>query len=187
MVKTRVIFLGPPGVGKGTQAKLVAEKLGIPHISTGDILRKARQEGTPLGLEAKAYMDRGDLVPDSVLNGLVEARLQNPDAAQGWILDGFPRTRSQAEFLQSLLGKLSQGVAAVIHLDATTDVLVERLLKRAQLEGRTDDDEEVIRNRLAVYQKETAPLVDFYHELVRVIDGSSPLELVTQQILEVLH
>lgn len=179
MSKKRLIFLGPPGAGKGTQAKLLADYLHVPHISTGEILRKAKQEGTPVGLKAKAYMDRGDLVPDSVLQELVQERLQQEDAkAQGWILDGFPRTLAQAKFLGDLLPEINQGYDLIINLTVADEVLVKRLINRATVEGRSDDTEEVIRNRLVVYGQETAPLIDFYHAQLVTVDGDRSLEAV---------
>ncbi len=187
MSKCRLIFLGPPGAGKGTQAKILAEYLNIPHISTGDTLRKAKQEGTPVGLQAKAYMDRGDLVPDSVLQELVRERLQQTDAqTQGWILDGFPRTLVQANFLETLLPKINQSCDLAINITVADKILVSRLAKRAELEGRSDDTEEVISNRLIVYAQETAPLIDFYQKSLSTalvtVDGDRPLEVITDEL-----
>jgi adenylate kinase len=177
---TRLIFLGPPGAGKGTQAKTLAEHQGIPHISTGDILRAALKDETPLGLKAKSYMDKGELVPDLLVQEMVEERLGLPDTSSGWILDGFPRTVKQAEFLDELLKKLSQPSAKVINLDVPDDVVVERLLAR----GRSDDSEDVIRRRLEVYRGETSPLIDYYdqrHQLVTV-NGNQSLEEVNDAL-----
>ena len=188
MNKKRLIFLGPPGAGKGTQAKILADYLEVPHISTGEILRKAKQDGTPVGLKAKAYMDRGDLVPDAVLQELVQERLQQEDAkTQGWILDGFPRTLPQAKFLDQLLPKINQGCDLIINLTVADEVLVERLAKRATLEGRSDDTEEVIRNRLVVYQQETAPLIDFYQQHLVAVDGDRPLEIITTELKNITN
>ncbi len=189
MSKNRLIFLGPPGAGKGTQAKILAEHLNIPHISTGEILRKAKQEGTPVGLQAKAYMDRGDLVPDSVLQALVRERLQQNDAqTQGWILDGFPRTLGQANFLETLLPEIKQTCDLAINITVADEILVGRLAKRAELEGRSDDTEEVIRNRLIVYSQETAPLIDFYQKSsstpLVTVDGDRVLEVITAELKE---
>jgi adenylate kinase len=156
----RIILLGPPGAGKGTQADLVVEKLGIPKFSSGDLLRMAVKEGTPLGLEAKAYMDRGDLVPDQVVIGLIEEQLRQPGAAQGWILDGFPRTVAQAEALDQTLEKLGQPWERVIFFDVPDEAIEQRLLNR----GRSDDQPEVIRHRLHVYRQETVPVVHFYQK-----------------------
>jgi adenylate kinase len=187
MSKNRLIFLGPPGAGKGTQAKILADYLNIPHISTGEILRKAKQEGTPVGLQAKAYMDRGDLVPDSILQELVRERLQQNDAqTQGWILDGFPRTLGQANFLETLLPEIKQTCDLAINITVADEILVGRLAKRAELEGRSDDTEEVIRNRLIVYSQETAPLIDFYQKssstTLVTVDGDRSLEVITDEL-----
>lgn len=183
MNKKRLIFLGPPGAGKGTQAKILADYLEVPHISTGEILRKAKQDGTPVGLKAKAYMDRGDLVPDIVLQELVQERLQQEDTKnQGWILDGFPRTLFQAKFLEKLLPEINQECDLIINLTVADEVLVGRLAKRAALEGRSDDTEEVIRNRLVVYQQETAPLIDFYQQHLVTVDGDRSLDLITIEL-----
>ena len=183
MNKKRLIFLGPPGAGKGTQAKILADYLEVPHISTGEILRKAKQEGTPVGLKAKAYMDRGDLVPDSVLQELVQERLQQDDAkTQGWILDGFPRTLPQAEFLGKLLPEINQACDLIINLTVADKILVERLAKRAAVEGRSDDTEDVIRNRLVVYQQETALLIDFYQQHLVTVDGDRSLDIITTEL-----
>ena len=180
---TRLIFLGPPGAGKGTQAKLLAELLEIPHISTGDILRGAIAKGTPLGQKAKSYVDQGLLVPDELLLDLVRDRLNQPDAQKGWILDGFPRNVSQASFLEKLLQELNQSCDCV-NLEVPDDVLIERLLGR----GRPDDTPETIRTRLEVYHNETAPLIDFYRDrsTLRAINGDRPLEEVTESLKHVV-
>jgi adenylate kinase len=172
--------LGPPGAGKGTQAKTLAHDCEIPHISTGDILRQALKEQTPLGIKAQAYMDRGELVPDQLVEEMVEERLCQPDTKPGWILDGFPRTVKQAAFLGELLQKLEQQGEKVVNLDVPDDVVVNRLLQR----GRADDTEEVIRRRLEVYRCETAPLIDYYgdrHQLITV-NGNQSLEEVTAEL-----
>lgn len=176
----RLIFLGPPGAGKGTQAQTLAQLQGIPHISTGDILRAAVAEKTELGQKAQNYMDRGELVPDQLILEMVRDRLSQEDVQAGWILDGFPRTVVQANFLDELLQEIHQAYDRVINIDAPDEVLVTRLLGR----GRKDDAEDVIRTRLAVYRKQTAPLIDFYggrNQLV-YINGDQPVEAVTAAI-----
>jgi adenylate kinase len=180
----RLIFLGPPGAGKGTQAALVAEVLGIPHISTGEILRSAVSQQTDLGVKAKGYMDRGELVPDQLILDMVRDRLTQPDTTNGWILDGFPRNVPQAEFLDLLLKGINQSYTHVVNLDVPDEILVARLLSR----GRADDNEAVIRNRLHVYREQTAPLIDFYqnrHHLVSV-DGNQAIDLVTRSLKQIV-
>ncbi|MBF2026478.1 MAG: adenylate kinase [Oscillatoriales cyanobacterium C42_A2020_001] len=176
----RLIFLGAPGAGKGTQAEAVSDLFEIPHISTGDILRSAVADHTLLGIQAKTYMDRGDLVPDQLVVDLIRERLAQPDAQSGWILDGFPRNVPQAEFLDNLLNKIHQPYDYVVNFDVPDEVLVSRMLGR----GRADDTEEVIRNRLKVYREKTAPLIDFYQacEKLAHIDGSQSMEDVTAAI-----
>jgi adenylate kinase len=184
----QMIFLGPPGAGKGTQAARVAEMFQIPHISTGDILRHHVAEQTPLGQQAKTYMDHGDLVPDELILDMVKHRLEQADASQGWILDGFPRNVAQALFVEQLLSstlngtsQASQGTGLqVINLDAPDEVVVERLLAR----GRKDDTEETIRHRLQVYREQTAPLIEFYHnrDQLSYINGSLSMDEVTAQL-----
>jgi adenylate kinase len=173
---TRFIFLGPPGAGKGTQAEELAKTHAIPHISTGEILRAAVSQRTELGLKAAAYMDAGDLVPDSLVLELVRDRLLQPDANTGWLLDGFPRNVSQATFLNQLLQGINQSCDRVINFDVPDEALVQRLLGR----GRKDDNEEVIRNRLEVYREQTEPLISFYQEQGKLvtIDGSRAIEEV---------
>ena len=180
----RLIFLGPPGAGKGTQALALAEKLQIPHISTGDILRQALTARSPLGIEAQSYMDRGELVPDNLVQAMVEERLQQSDINSGWILDGFPRTVSQAEFLAELLQKLGHGSVQVINLDVPDDILIERLLGR----GRPDDTEDVIRRRLEVYHADTKPLIGFYSDRQQLVyvNGNQPLEAVNTDLHQVI-
>jgi adenylate kinase len=152
MSARRLLLLGPPGAGKGTQAERLVTTLRIPQISTGDMLRMAVKAGTTIGREAKSYMDRGDLVPDSVVIGVAEERLQQPDAKQGFILDGFPRTAPQAAALDALLAKLGVRLECCIALQVDEDELVKRLLRRAEIEGRSDDNETTIRNRMQVYR-----------------------------------
>lgn len=177
---TRLIFLGAPGAGKGTQAKKIAEVCGIAHISTGDILRNEVALGTPLGVQAKAYQDKGELVPDRLILEMMRDRLTQTDTKNGWILDGFPRNVPQAEFLESLLNELNQECDRVINLDVPDEVLVDRLLGR----GRADDTEEVIRRRLVVYREQTAPLIDFYRDRQQLISvqGNQSMVEVTAEI-----
>jgi len=176
----RLIFLGPPGAGKGTQAQTLAADHSIPHISTGDILRAAVAQQTELGQKAQGYMDKGELVPDQLILDLVRDRLSQEDVKGGWILDGFPRTVNQATFLDSLLQEIHQACNRVINIDAPDEVLVTRLLGR----GRKDDAEEVIRTRLAIYRQQTAPLIDFYRQRNQLVyvDGNQPVEDVAAEI-----
>ncbi|RKQ61888.1 adenylate kinase [Thermovibrio guaymasensis] len=181
----KVVFLGPPGAGKGTQAVRIAEKYNVPHISTGDILRAAVKEGTELGQLAKSYMDRGELVPDEVIIGIIRERLSQPDIRErGFILDGFPRTLKQAEALDQLLSELNMPLDRVIYLNVDDEEIVKRLLAR----GRADDTEEVIRNRLKVYREQTAPLIDYYAEkcLLAEIYGVGEIDEITKKIEEAL-
>lgn len=182
----RLILLGPPGAGKGTQAKILVDSYGIPQLSTGDILRAAIAAKTPLGLEAKAIVDRGDLVSDTIVNGIVSERLDAEDCKPGFILDGFPRTIAQAEALAKMLADKNIALDAVIEITANADELVRRVIQRAKETGgaRADDNEEVLRKRLGVYQEQTAPLVDFYTKegLLRTVDGMAPVEQVTAAI-----
>jgi adenylate kinase len=176
----RLIFLGPPGAGKGTQAQSLAEAHGIPHISTGEILRDAVAQQTKLGKQAKAFMDAGDLVPDALILEMVRDRLTQSDTASGWLLDGFPRTVTQATFLDQLLQEINQSCDHVINFDVPDEKLVARLLGR----GRQDDNEDVIRNRLVVYRAQTEPLIEFYQgrgELV-AIDGDQLVEQVAKDL-----
>lgn len=174
---TRLIFLGAPGAGKGTQAKELATLHHIPHISTGDILRAAVKDQTPLGAQAKTYMDSGDLVPDELVVALIRDRLGHADTANGWILDGFPRTVAQAQFLEELLHSIAQDCDYAVNFEVPDEVLVQRLLSR----GRQDDTETVIRNRLQVYREKTAPLIRFYTEQEKLvtIDGNQTETAVT--------
>ncbi len=166
----RLILLGAPGSGKGTQGEMLVKHFGIPKVSTGDALRTAVKAGTALGIEAKKIMDEGGLVADSIVIGIVEERLGHPDIGRGCILDGFPRNTAQAEVLDQMLVRLQlPPVDYAIHLHVSDEEIVRRLLDRAQKEGRTDDKEEVIRHRIDVYNQETAPLLDFYRKQGKVV------------------
>jgi adenylate kinase len=210
-----IILLGPPGAGKGTQAKMLVEKYGIPQISTGDILRAAVKEGTKLGKEAKSYMDKGDLVPDTVVIGIVEERIQQPDCGKGYMLDGFPRTVPQAEALDGMLNKLSSQIDHVVSIEVENEELVKRLTGRRtcrecgagfhimfdppKQEGvcdkcggglyqRDDDNVETVTSRLGVYEAQTLPLIDYYkaQAKVRPIDGVGEIKGIFERITEVL-
>lgn len=177
---TFLILLGPPGAGKGTQAKLLEQSLGIPQVSTGDLFRHNLKNETELGQLAKTYMDRGDLVPDSVTVAMVKDRLSQPDCVNGAILDGFPRTIAQAEALETLLAEQGHDIDVVPSIVVAQEVLVKRLMHRAQVQGRADDNEETVRNRMRVYENETAPLIGYYTEkgLLVEIDGDQSVEAV---------
>lgn len=183
-MSARLIIVGPPGAGKGTQAGRIAEAFGIPAVSTGDIFRTNVAEGTPLGVQAKAIMDAGDYVPDSLTNELVKSRLEEPDAEGGFLLDGYPRTVGQVEYLDALLAEQGTGIDAVIQLVADQDELVGRLLKRAEEQGRSDDNEDTIRRRQQVYTEQTAPIVAAYGErgLVVDVDGLGGIDEVGDRI-----
>lgn len=186
----RLIFLGPPGAGKGTQASILGENLGILHISTGELLRKERKEKTKRGVEAQSYIDRGALVPDRVVMEIVHEQLTKPEAKKGWILDGFPRNVSQADALDELLiGISQQSYDCVISFEVPESVLVERLKERAIKEGRTDDTPEVLRNRLQSYHEETAPLIEFYNarKKLETINGFMSMEAVTSALKKVVE
>ena len=186
---TRLIFLGAPGAGKGTQAQILAESMGIPHISTGDILRAEVKEQTELGLQAKSYMNKGELVPDSLLLDMIRGRLTQANASKGWILDGFPRNASQAEFLDKLLTEIKQSYDFAINLNVPQERLVERLLNRATIQNRPDDTEEVIRRRLVIYDEQTAPLIDYYQRkgVFREVDGNRELAEVTDHLAAIVN
>ena len=184
----RIVLLGPPGSGKGTQAALLKERLGVPHISTGELLRNAVTEGTALGSKAKAYMDRGELVPDELMLGLIEERLGADDVAPGFILDGYPRNLAQAEALDGVLERIGQPVEKALELFVDEEQIVDRLARRATEEGRSDDSETVVRNRLAVYREQTAPVSDYYGRrglLVRV-NGVGGIEEINQRLVAAL-
>ena len=211
-----LIFLGPPGAGKGTQAKMLVERYGIPQVSTGDILRAAVAEGTELGKKAKEYMEAGKLVPDEVVIGIIEERLKQSDCEKGFILDGFPRTVPQAEALDKVLEKMGRKIDHVLTLDVPEEELIKRLTGRrtckkcgamyhtifnppkvegvcdkcgGELYQRPDDNEETVRSRLSVYEQQTSPLIDFYEKkgLVRKIDGRGEIKEIFDQIVKILE
>lgn len=180
----RVVLLGPPGAGKGTQAVKLAEKLGVPQISTGELFRSNISEGTELGLEAKRYLDAGDLVPSELTNKLVDDRLDEPDAAAGFLLDGYPRSLEQAQALHDMLERRGTKLDAVLEFRVPEEELFERLKGR----GRADDTKEVIHNRMQVYQDETAPLLEYYqheHEL-KTVDAVGTVDEVFARALQAL-
>ncbi|MFD4294059.1 adenylate kinase [Rhodococcus sp. NPDC058532] len=178
----RLVLVGPPGAGKGTQAEILSEKLGVPHISTGDLFRANIGQQTALGLEAKKYMDAGDLVPSEITNNMVKARVAEPDAANGFLLDGFPRTVDQAEALKAILAGLNVSLDGVLAFEVEDDVVVERMLAR----GRADDTEDVIRNRMRVYREETAPLLDYYAGSIVTVDAVGEIDEVNARALAAL-
>lgn len=206
-----IVLLGAPGAGKGTQAARIIEEYGVPHISTGDILRAAVANGTPLGLEAKKFMDAGDLVPDSVVIGLVKDRLSQPDTDKGFILDGFPRTTAQAEALDVELDGLGKSIDAAVAITVDPEVIIGRLTSRrtcrscgritnvsegavcaecgGELYQRDDDNEATVRNRLDVYARSTAPLIDHYraHGVLHEIDGDRPVDTVWADVRSALE
>ena len=181
----RTVLLGPPGAGKGTQAQRLAERFGIPAISTGDIFRANVGEKTELGLEAKEYMDAGLLVPDSVTNAMVRDRLTQPDVKAGFLLDGYPRTPDQARELDAMLAAMGVSLDVVLEITADVEEVTRRLLIRAQIEGRSDDTEPVIRRRLEVYADSTAPLTDFYRGrgLLAQVDGLGDIDEVSERLV----
>jgi adenylate kinase len=185
----RLILMGPPGAGKGTQAKVVAERYGIPAISTGDIFRQNVSDGTDLGVKAKEYMDAGEYVPDEITNLMVRNRIDEPDAEPGFLLDGYPRTLQQVEELDGMIKYTGHALDAVVCLSADKEELVQRLLARAQTEGRSDDTEDVIRRRQEVYADQTEPLIDVYRkrDLLVEVDGMGEVDEVTQRILTALQ
>jgi len=185
----RIVLLGPPGSGKGTQAALLVERLKIPHISTGALLRNAAKRGTELGLRAKALTDKGELVPDSVISDMIEERLSREDVAKGFILDGYPRNIAQAKSLEILLERLNKPVDEAILIDIDAELIIKRIAKRAQEEGRDDDTEETVRNRLRVYTEQTAPVADFYAErgLLTKVLGEGNKDEIFQRILSILN
>jgi adenylate kinase len=184
----RLVLLGPPGAGKGTQAARLAEQLGVPAISTGDIFRANISGGTELGRTAQEFTARGELVPDEVTNAMVRDRLAQPDAASGFLLDGYPRNVAQVDELEAILSGSGRALDAALEITADADVVVERLLKRAEIEGRADDTEPVIRRRLDVYAEQTAPISDLYAErgLLVKVDGIGEVDQVTERLLAAL-
>ncbi len=187
-MSARLVLLGPPGAGKGTQAARISGRLGVPAISTGDIFRANVAEQTELGKRAQRYMDAGEYVPDEVTNAMVRDRLAQPDAAGGFLLDGYPRTADQVAELDGMLSGDGQRLDAVVELTADTDEVVTRLLKRAAEQGRADDTESVIRRRLEVYAEQTAPLASLYASrgLLVQVDGIGDIDEVTDRILDAL-
>ncbi|OPY27642.1 MAG: Adenylate kinase [Methanocella sp. PtaU1.Bin125] len=212
----QIVLFGPPGAGKGTQAKFLSEEFNIPHISTGDILRENVKKGTALGMKAKSYMDKGELVPDQLLNDLVRSRLEEPDTKKGFLLDGYPRTIPQAKALDEIMDELNRKLDAVVNIDVGTNALVKRLSGRRVCRGcgapyhivmnppkvadvcdacggelyqRADDREEAIKNRLAVYTKQTQPVLDFYKKkgVLIDIDGDREIEEVKADVINALE
>lgn len=211
-----IVFLGPPGAGKGTQAKILIERYGIPQISTGDMLREHRAKGTELGKKAQEYMDKGQLVPDEIILDMVKERLSQPDCEKGFILDGFPRTVAQAEALDRILSEMGKKLDFALALVVPDELLIERLTGRrtckncgmmyhikykppkvegicdlcgGELYQRPDDNEETVRNRLKVYHESTAPLIDYYKSkgILREVDGSKSIEEITNQLIQILE
>lgn len=178
----RLVLLGPPGAGKGTQATLLSEKLGVPHISTGDLFRANISQGTDLGNEAKSYIDAGNLVPAELTNRMVAARVAEPDATEGFLLDGYPRSVEQADALAKLLEDAGTPLDGVLEFRVDEDTVVQRMLAR----GREDDTEEVIRNRMSVYRSETAPLLEYYAGQLTTIDAVGEIEEINARALNSL-
>lgn len=185
---TRLLLIGPPGAGKGTQASSLAQHFGIPAISTGDIFRANVKNETELGVMAKGYMDRGEYVPDSLTNALVKDRIAQPDAQKGFLLDGYPRTIDQVQELDGFLAEMGKKLDVVVQLTADSEELIRRLLQRSLEQGRADDTPDVIRKRQEVYEEQTAVLIDIYNSrsLVAKINGLGEIEQVTGRIIEAL-
>ncbi|MFF1383503.1 adenylate kinase [Arthrobacter sp. NPDC058288] len=180
-----MLIIGPPGSGKGTQAERISERLGVVAISTGDIFRANVKGGTPLGVEARKYMDNGDFVPDSVTNEMVRSRLSQDDAKEGFLLDGYPRTVAQVEYLDGILASCDQKLGVVLQLTADDEELVSRLMGRARETGRSDDNESVIRHRLDLYHQQTEAVVAKYagRGILAQVDGIGGIEEVTERVL----
>jgi adenylate kinase len=183
-----ILILGAPGSGKGTQGKVLAERLGIPKITTGDLIRAAMRDGTPLGVEAKKFYDEGKLVPDSVILGMIKDELARPEAKDGAIFDGFPRTAAQAELVDKTLGQRGQRLNHILLMDVTEEELVRRMRQRAQVEGRSDDTPEAITTRLQVYQRDTAPLIAHYGQrgIVHRVPGTGTVEQISEDIKRII-
>lgn len=184
----RLVLLGAPGSGKGTQAARLKEHLQVPHISTGDLLRAEVAAGTPLGKEAKDIMARGELVSDAILLGMLEDRFSRPDTANGFILDGYPRNLAQADALDKLLQRIGQPMDFALQLDVDNELLIERIAGRAKAEGRDDDNPESVRKRLRIYDEQTAPVIEFYrqHGQLTVVDGVGSMDEVFNRIVEAI-
>jgi adenylate kinase len=189
MSATRILLLGPPGAGKGTQAARIVKRQGVPHISTGDMLRQAVAAGTDVGLRAKAVMESGELVSDEIVTAIAKQRLAQEDASSGFVLDGFPRTLAQAQALGSLLQESGISLECCLALTVDVNALVERLLKRADIEGRKDDTEEAIRQRMTVYAEQTEPLLDYYRErgVLVEIPGMGDIDEISDVIEKALE
>ena len=183
-----ILILGAPGSGKGTQGKILAERLGLPKITTGDLIRAAMNNGSPLGLEFKKYYDEGKLVPDSIILGMIKDELARPEAKDGAILDGFPRTAPQAELVDRTLAARGQRLNYILLLDVTEDELVRRMSARAQVEGRPDDAPEAIATRLQVYQRDTAPLIAHYAQrgIVHRVPGTGTVDQISGEIKRII-
>jgi len=183
-----ILILGAPGSGKGTQGKILAARLGLPKITTGDLIRAAMKDGTPLGLEFKKYYDEGKLVPDGIILGMIKAQLDRPEAKTGAIFDGFPRTAAQAELVDRTLAASGQRLNHILLLDVTEDELVRRMSARSQVEGRPDDTPEAIANRLQIYQRDTAPLIAHYAQrgIVHRVPGTGTVDQISGEIKRII-
>jgi adenylate kinase len=183
-----ILILGAPGSGKGTQGSILADRLGLPKITTGDLIRQAMKAGSPLGLEFKKYYDEGKLVPDSIILGMIKEQLDRPEAKTGAILDGFPRTAAQAELVDRTLAASGQRLNHILLLDVTEDELVQRMRARSQVEGRPDDTPEAIATRLQVYQRDTAPLIAHYAQrgIVHRVPGTGTVETIAGEIKRII-